>query len=456
VTIAFHCNVHRGNAPHDDAVLELRARPPQEQVAISTNEGSGSSRKDAGTITVASAAGSSSSGDKVSSKEGGEAASAGDVVAQVDAAVELNLASHPSDNDPMDTIVGPVYPLSPPTGKHRGDDMTGQCDKAGQRVTNRTAVAGAMTRRSIFEQLRFGAQLPKPAPREGNRKGTDTKEKKGKRAQTAEDEASVDSQSRSLSSVSESESIEANASRVCGKRQREVSGRGRNLKKTSDSVPVIECEESRATSLAYTDKMEVALASAGETRRRQEVSSGSGPAVDTCRASVSGEGAGVTDSVADSFMNGEANDVAHSYGPQPSSAPVVAPVSAPDVRSPAVTMDTVAGPVVTVNGVPDPIQPSSLDPIAAPVSAPLPASTTAATSGATPQGDGAQGVQRKLEAQIAGVLEALGKLHSAPDSAVVKKMKADLESRLESLSHALHRLAAKEDAELLREAERYW
>jgi hypothetical protein len=71
------------------------------------------------------------------------------------------------------------------------------------------------------------------------------------------------------------------------------------------------------------------------------------------------------------------------------------------------------------------------------------------------QANGAQGVKRKLEAQIMGILEAQSKLHNVTETAAVKKMRTGLEDRLERLSDALDRLNAKEDTELLREAEQY-
>jgi hypothetical protein len=436
--VACRCDVYRVSASHDCVVKELRARTAQEQVAV--DEGPESRRTAAGATTGTSGISSSSSGEKVPSKEGGEAASAGDVVAQVDAAAEAMATSHASEFDAMEVDVHTadlVNPSSSPAAEQRVGDVTGQRDEAVASVTAKAAGTGAMSRRDIFDQLQLSTLAVKEVSR---------KVKKGTGVAAAEDEASVDSQSRSLSSVSESESIDSKADRACGKRQREISGRGRNVKKSSNSGPVSECEESRGATFEHSDHVEVPPAPAGEMQH--ELSSGSGPAVDTCSASVSGEGTSGRDSEAqraDHFTNSEKESAAHSCGIQSSSDPSVAPVSAPDVASPA----------VTVKGAPNPEQPSSPDPVIAPVSASLPASATAATSGATPQSDGAQGVKRKLEAQIAGVLEAVGKLHGAPDSAVVKKMKTGLENRLERLSDALERIAAKEDAELLREAEQY-
>jgi hypothetical protein len=95
----------------------------------------------------------------------------------------------------------------------------------------------------------------------------------------------------------------------------------------------------------------------------------------------------------------------------------------------------------TMVAAPDPVSPSAGD-------------TTCASDG-TIHGDGAREVKRQLEAQIMGILEAQSKLHSLTESDTVKRMKMDLESRLQRLSGALDRLNAKEDAELLRQVERY-
>jgi hypothetical protein len=103
----------------------------------------------------------------------------------------------------------------------------------------------------------------------------------------------------------------------------------------------------------------------------------------------------------------------------------------------------------SIAAAPEPLSLSAPKPVS------LSAGATAGASNGTIHGDGAREVKRQLEAQIMGVLEAQSKLHSLTESDTVKKMKTDLESRLQRLSGALDRLNAKEDAELLRQVERY-
>jgi hypothetical protein len=112
-----------------------------------------------------------------------------------------------------------------------------------------------------------------------------------------------------------------------------------------------------------------------------------------------------------------------------------------------------AAPILTSHSVCILANEAAIGAVTEPVS-PSAGDTTCASDG-TIHGDGAREVKRQLEAQIMGILEAQSKLHSLAESDTVKKMKTDLERRLERLSNALDRLNAKEDAELLRQVERY-
>jgi hypothetical protein len=112
-----------------------------------------------------------------------------------------------------------------------------------------------------------------------------------------------------------------------------------------------------------------------------------------------------------------------------------------------------AAPILTSHSVCTLANEAAIGAVTEPVS-PSAGDTTGASDG-TIHGDGAREVKRQLEAQIMGILEAQSKLHSLTESDTVKKMKTDLDRRLERLSDALDRLNAKEDAELLRQVLRY-
>jgi hypothetical protein len=385
---------------------------------------------------------------------GATAASAVAAVTPLAASAEqLAAAGHASDVDVArneDPVTAPISGTKRRAGKQRAGDGR---EAAGKRVANRAAATSAKARRAV------GSRTARAATNRGGRKGQNTKGKKGTHVGVAEDEASVCSHSRSLSSVSENESSESELyaeSRVGGKRHRETASQDSEVRLNTppDGVPVVERAETPGSLLAHSDSVGVSVTSVNEVQPTQEGSSGSHSAVGSGGAVDGGEGAVGRDSDpqrAVHVMSNDAECTAHSHTvglPSYSVPATPLPASARSVAS-------LSARVVTAETPENPRQQSNTESASVPTADHRSVSSSVATFGAVPHAEGAQGVKRKIEAQIMGVLEAQSKLHNVTETAAVKKMKADLESRLESLSHALHRLAAKEDAELLREAEQY-